>query len=107
MSQSISSIELLGDVDNPYIHVVFCLPWQQEDIDELSAHVISLFDDAAMIDHAQGADIETYHIRAFDTELLLNFEVYSESCWVEVVNNQDVTSIVKISEKIKSKISEK
>ncbi|QOL26290.1 DUF3630 family protein [Thalassotalea sp. LPB0316] len=105
MQQLITSVDYIRHETSAVIQVYFLQSWRQDDVTALAEDVFSLFDDVTLIEHAQGADIETFHIRVDTLDLLVNFELYSASCWLEVVNHQDTDSLRYIFENVNKKLA--
>ena len=57
--------------------------WQQEDIKQLSKLIIAQLLGVSTIEHVQGADREMVRIWWQQGYFVLNFEYYSQSCWLE------------------------
>jgi len=71
-----------------YIAINFNRDWSQEDVAQLSRELLDKLGEIKVIEHAQGADLETLHFLYLDQEFLLSFEFYGQSCWIESLNNQ-------------------
>ncbi|WP_077339755.1 DUF3630 family protein [Pseudocolwellia agarivorans] len=76
----ISSVELVNQTS---LQITFVAGWYQEDIPLLTSLVLSLLKDHYLIETTQGADREYTRFKWQDDYFILNFECYSESCWIE------------------------
>lgn len=65
------------------IDIRFKAMWYQEDIPQLATLIFAKLPNVNIIEKQLGADRETYRLN-FDTNyLILNFDYYSQSCWLE------------------------
>lgn len=77
---SIASVTLI----NPNsLQVVFNDNWYQEDITTLALYVLCLLEDHHVIETISGADREYCRFEWQQNHFIINFECYSESCWIE------------------------
>ncbi|MBU2871210.1 DUF3630 family protein [Colwellia sp. E2M01] len=72
-----------------YLTLIFAHQWYQEDIKLLSELVFSPIQPIVIQEHNVGADREDTRFSWNDNYFLLNFDFYSQSCWIE---SQDATS---------------
>lgn len=81
-------------IDNELITLSYEEPWHQEDIQLL----INLLLPALGINEAketiEGADRVNARIEFQQAILVINFEVYSQSCWIEAEQNQYQTQLM-------------
>ncbi|MBL4823448.1 MAG: DUF3630 family protein [Colwellia sp.] len=87
-SIAIQSINLL----NNQITVLFKQHWFQEDITKLRQLLLSNVANLCIKDIVIGADLENVRFQWLDTEFTINFDYYSQSCWIDT---QDSYSIEK------------
>ena len=71
------------------IDVRFSESWYQEDIAALSTLIFSLLPDVIVIEKQLGADRETYRLNIENNYVVLNFDYYSQSCWLEPESERD------------------
>lgn len=64
------------------ITVFFEQSWFQEDIPQLQQLVLDNISDHQVLEVIQGADRENIRFRWLAAEFVLNFEIYSQSCWI-------------------------
>lgn len=67
-----------------HINIVFQQDFDYDDVDTLAECVMSKFTDYKVIEVIPGADRMNYRIYWANNNFVLNFEVYSQSCWLEV-----------------------
>ena len=92
----IASVELIGTT---VLQIQFTLDWSMEDSADLSEKLL-LLAPAKVIERVQGADLHCIRLQYQDAELLLNFEEYSHSCWLECSTAQDFSGLLAIKELI-------
>ncbi|MBL4764496.1 MAG: DUF3630 family protein [Colwellia sp.] len=85
---AIQSINLV----NNQITVLFEQHWFQEDITKLRQLLLSNVSSLCIKDIVIGADLENVRFQWLDTEFIINFDYYSQSCWIDT---QDSYSIAK------------
>jgi hypothetical protein len=89
---NIISVEL---IDAMALQVKFDLDWRMEDSVKLSEQLITTMS-AKVIERVQGADLHSVRLQVKNAELLLNFEEYSHSCWLECATEQDSPGLLVI-----------
>jgi hypothetical protein len=97
----IASVDLIGA---SVLQIQFTLDWSMEDSANLSEKLLMLVS-AKVIERVQGADLHCIRLQYQNTELLLNFEDYSHSCWLECATKQDLPGLLAIKEIILKSIS--
>ncbi len=75
------------------ITILFNQNWFQEDITILSPLLLDNISNHQIVERIQGADRESIRFRWQDADFILNFDFYSQSCWI---CPQDRVSILKI-----------
>jgi hypothetical protein len=75
----IQSINLV----NNQITVLFDQSWFQEDITTLRQLLLSNVPNLSIKEIVIGADLENVRFLWLDTEFVVNFEYYSQSCWFD------------------------
>lgn len=78
-SIAIQSINL----DNNQIIVLFDQQWFQEDVTTLRQLLLSNVPNMCIKEIIIGADLENVRFQWLDTEFIINFDFYSQSCWFE------------------------
>jgi hypothetical protein len=86
---AIQSVRL---VDN-HITILFDQDWFQEDIVELHRLLLARIPNSKIKEFTLGADRENIRFQWQSAEFMLNFDYYSQSCWV---SSQDEISLPKI-----------
>ncbi len=71
------------------IDVRFQEDWYQEDIAYLTQLIFTQLPDVNVIEKQLGADRETYRLNIEGNYLTLNFDYYSQSCWIEPESEGD------------------
>jgi len=75
------TIHLISTIDNQ-ITITFNTEWFQEDISTLSQLILSKIFHHQLKEKIIGADRENLRFTWQASEFLLNFDYYSQSCWV-------------------------
>lgn len=79
--------------------------WYQEDIENLYNAILSHLEDASLLESTLGADRHNYRILWSNVYLIINFDCYSQSCWIEAETEteeqQNLHKLVSILQKIK------
>ncbi len=85
-----SSIEIqaINLVDEKII-VLFNHYWVQEDVNTLSKLILNPIANITIKETIIGADIENIRFHWLESEFILSFECYSQSCWLELQNPQN------------------
>ncbi|WP_114324946.1 DUF3630 family protein [Candidatus Colwellia aromaticivorans] len=78
-SIAIQSIDLIEN----QITVLFDKIWFQENITTLRTLLLSDISSLNIKEVVIGADLESVRFQWLDTEFILNFDYYSQSCWFE------------------------
>ena len=73
----------------PIITFVFNKSWLQEDIATLKQLIVEKISKLTEVEHVIGADRETVRLAHHQQIFILNFECYSESCWLEAESEND------------------
>lgn len=69
--------------NNNLLLISFMQEWDQDDIKLLSQCIFRHLPDHKLKEHIQGADREHFRFTFNEEYLVLQFESYSESCWIE------------------------
>lgn len=64
--------------------ITFAQEWQQEDIAWLLKLINQTLHNVQTIEHIVGADREAYRQQWQNNHFIVNFDVYSQSCWLEM-----------------------
>ena len=83
----------LVSTNDEQITIAFNHPWYQEDIDILSQLVFSKTTQYKIKEKVLGADRENIRFAWQQHEFLLNFDCYSQSCWVSA-NDQNSQALI-------------
>jgi hypothetical protein len=76
---------------NNQITVLFNQNWFQEDITTLRQLLLSNISTLRIKEIVIGADLENIRFQWRDTEYILNFDYYSQSCWFDTQYPQNLT----------------
>ncbi|MFT7008070.1 MAG: hypothetical protein ACJAXJ_002609 [Colwellia sp.] len=76
---------------NNKITVLFNQSWFQEDITILRQLLLSNISTLCIKEIVIGADLENIRFQWLNTEYILNFDYYSQSCWFETQYPQSLT----------------
>ncbi|XPF92995.1 DUF3630 family protein [Colwellia sp. RE-S-Sl-9] len=96
----ISSVELVNQAS---LQITFVESWYQEDIPLLTSLVLNFLKDHYLIETTQGADREYTRFKWQNDYFLLNFECYSESCWIENETTPNIPLLNLIKENIEAR----
>ncbi len=97
----IASVELIGAM---VLQIRFTLNWTMEDSADLTEKLL-LLTSARVVERVQGADLHSIRLRYGRYELLLNFEEYSHSCWLECITEQDTEGLSAIQQLLSQSIN--
>lgn len=84
----------------PIITFVFNKSWLQEDIATLKQLIVEKIGKLTEVEHVIGADRETVRLAYHQQIFILNFECYSESCWLEAESESDEAGLYKLYQQI-------
>ena len=84
-------------LDNNVIDLRFNDYWYQEDIEELYNNIKNILKDVSLLESTLGADRHNYRLLRNETYLILNFDCYSQSCWIEVETEKEVNHLDNVS----------
>ena len=70
-------------IEEGILSIIFVELWFQEEIDMLVGIVMAKMIDSGIIEHLKGADRESIRFNWDGHLFVLNFEYYSQSCWIE------------------------
>ncbi|MDP7592793.1 MAG: DUF3630 family protein [Litorilituus sp.] len=87
--------------ENDHIIISFVNDWYQEDIKTLNPLILSTVEGYQIKEHTLGADRETIRFTWQTTEFLLNFDYYSQSCWIDAHDVKSQTSMLTLYRQIK------
>ena len=100
-AMGIASVELIGAM---VLQINFALNWTMEDCADLTEKLL-LLTSAKVVERVQGADLHSIRLRYGRYELLLNFEEYSHSCWLECITEQDTKGLFAIQQLLSQSIN--
>lgn len=85
--------------------ITFDHEWDQDDIAQLSDIVLQQLNheaaqDLHVIEHVKGADREYFRIRFQQDYLILQFESYSNSCWIEPEDQLEIQTLNVIHQRL-------
>lgn len=78
---------------NNQITILFNQNWFQEDINSLSQLLFNNITNIHIKEVTVGADLEHIRFQWQDTEFIMHFEYYSQSCWLDTQDPQGVIEI--------------
>ena len=84
------------------LDIRFSEQWYQEDIKQLCQDICQFLPDVKKVESLQGADRETFRLRWQNYYLLLNFDFYSQSCWLEMELIQEQNVLVELQRLMKN-----
>ncbi|SEL31169.1 Protein of unknown function [Colwellia chukchiensis] len=88
-------------INSQVLQLDFNVNWGMDDLSPLIAAVLAKLS-AKTLEVRQGADRYCLRIQCHEFQLLLNFEEYSHSCWLECVTEQDSAAMAKIKQLLSS-----
>ncbi|WOH36133.1 DUF3630 family protein [Thalassotalea fonticola] len=83
--------------NNNLLLISFTRGWDQDDINLLSQCIFKHLPEHQIKEHIQGADREYFRFTFNDEYLVLQFESYSESCWIEPEDQLNSQQLQKIN----------
>jgi hypothetical protein len=89
-SQSIESLTYQDD----YLNVKFNNDWYQDNISQLIELLFPPINPIIIQEKIIGADRENIRFSWNDCYFVLNFEYYSQSCWIEGQNNNSLQPLM-------------
>ncbi|WP_426359072.1 DUF3630 family protein [Pseudocolwellia sp. HL-MZ19] len=78
-----SKIASLTLINENSLQIIFHEIWYQEDVSQLTADVLSALKDHNILETISGADRENCRFEWQQEYFMMNFECYSQSCWIE------------------------
>jgi len=92
-NESTFKVKLIEHIGNNLV-VHFNDAWYQEDIDTLYVLIVASLTDFNSKEKILGADRESIRFTwRRDYQFLLNFDCYSQSCWIEGIDEQSISQI--------------
>ena len=82
--------------DQKLLLVSFTKTWQQDDIKALADSIFRNIPSARIIERVIGADREYFRFNLDSEYLILHFESYANSCWVESEDQMTGSAITKM-----------
>lgn len=90
---NISSLEL---IESSSLQVIFTDDWYQEDVPQLTEIILSSLEGHHTLEQISGGDRENCRFEWSQEYFILNFECYSQSCWIENETTPNVDLLNKI-----------
>lgn len=78
---------------NDQITILFEQNWFQEDIVSLRRLLLDKVPDHILKEITLGADRENVRFQWLNTDFILNFDFYSQSCWISAHDEVSITKI--------------
>ena len=97
----IKSVKL---TDDHIVMIIWQSYWHQEDIDTLTSTLIKHVEGAKITENVVGADRINIRFCYKKGDFILNFENYSQSCWIEAEDESSEVFIAQIAQSITSLI---
>lgn len=90
----ISSIEM---INSNSLQIIFSDHWYQEDTVQLTQNILNLLENHKVLEQISGGDRENCRFEWLQEYFMLNFEYYSQSCWIEneTTPNIDLLNTIK------------
>lgn len=88
--------------DNEHITVIFTQTWFQEDITLLSQSLLTQIPDHQIKEIIQGADRENIRFTWLQSEFILHFDYYSQSCWFSALDESSISAIPYLFNQLKN-----
>jgi len=89
---------------NNQIVITFINEWFQDDIHSLSQAILSSITEHQIKEHILGADRENIRFACQSNEFLLNFEYYSQSCWIDAHDPESQTNIFTLYRQLEANV---
>lgn len=90
--------------DDALVLINFNTDWQQDDISDLAKIIFTLLPEHRVIEHIIGADREYYRFNYDNEYLVLHFESYSNSCWLEAEDQLENPALAIIAKQLSNDI---
>ena len=71
--------------------------FEQEDMTPMAHYLLSKIVDSTLIDIVEGVDRACYRVELQGQNFTINFEIYSQSCWLEPEAAQELTILHKVA----------
>lgn len=79
-----------------HLNVIFAEEWYQEDIATLTKSTLSILSSVTIQEKITGADRENIRFSWQGHYLILNFDYYSQSCWFEGQDSENVECLAQL-----------
>lgn len=99
INAQILSIDL---VNQNSLQITFTEAWYQEDIPQLTSCILNYLSELHVIEKTSGADREYTRFEWQQDYFIINFECYSESCWIENETTPNIPLLSLIKENIEA-----
>ncbi len=94
MQQLVTSYQLVSHED--MLELRYNKRFDQDDIEQLAEVIMSKLDNVHLIEDVVGMDRVMYRLSVGDDVMQLHYEVYSQSCWIEI-EGEDGKTVKKIA----------
>jgi len=84
------------------LQVNFKEDWYQEDIPQLISYLLSVLPEHRILENISGADRENCRFEWQQEYLIINFECYSYSCWIENETAPNLAILNTIKQKLET-----
>ncbi|WP_070795854.1 DUF3630 family protein [Thalassotalea crassostreae] len=88
------------ELNESMLLITFTPYWDQDDIEKLAQTILSKIADHQLLETVIGADRQYYRLRLNEDYLVLHFESYSNSCWLEAEDQLPVTCLTTINKEL-------
>jgi hypothetical protein len=96
---SIRSSEIINQNS---LQIVFAKDWYQEDVTQLITTILSFLKDHQVLENISGADRENCRFKWRSDYFILNFECYSQSCWIENETAPDIELLTLLKQNLET-----
>jgi len=85
-----TSITASEIINQNSLQLTFSDYWYQEDVPQLISNILSSLTDHHILENISGADRENCRFQWSTGYFIVNFECYSQSCWIENETASDI-----------------
>ena len=89
-------------IESQHVGISFDDIWYQEDIDVIQQSLLTIVKETKVVEKILGADRENIRfIWKNQYHFVLNFDCYSQSCWLEAEDDLSSKNLLSLAEQIK------
>mgnify|MGYP003644733163 CR=1 FL=1 len=97
LTKNFIEISNIEEINSRVLQLQFNVEWTLDDTTAIIEHLLQITS-ASVLEVVQGADLRCLRITRGGYQFLLNFEEYSNACWLECVSEQDMVGLADIKQ---------